>query len=92
MLDQKSQLYRLVLLEGVRDALYIANLIDASTCYHDTSNCEEEGVSVTQVVGSVILEAWLVFLLLLQESIWEFTLVLEPWLQSLGAKSRVMSI
>lgn len=67
-------------------------LIDASTCYHDTSNCEEEGVSVTHVVGSVVLEAWLFFLLSLHQSIWEFTLVLEPWLRNLGAKSRMMSI
>lgn len=76
----------------MRDALHIANLIDASTCYHDKYNCEEEGVSVTHVVDPVSLEAWLFFLLLLQQSIWEFTLVWEPWPGSLRAKSGMMSI
>ena len=76
----------------VGEALHIASLIDSSTCYHDTNNCEEEGVPVTHVVGFVSLEAWLFLLLSLQQCVWEFTLVWEPWPGSLGAKSGMMSI
>lgn len=77
---------------GVGNALRILNLIDASTCYHDTNKCEEGGVLVTHAVGSVSLGAQLFFLLSLQQSIWEFTLVWEPWPGSLGVKPGMMSI
>lgn len=73
---------------GVGNALRILNLIDASTCYHDTNKCEEGGVLVTHAVGSVSLGAQLFFLLSLQQSYLGIYFSLGTLARELGSQTR----